>query len=118
MTILLGGMRVLSANYDGSQEGVLTDRPGILSNDFFVNLTDMSVEWRPLTETSEMFVGIERASGKKKWIASRVDLLFASNSQLRALAEVYACDNNQEMFITDFVKAWTKVMNLDRFDMR
>ena len=117
MTVLVGGMRVLDANFEGLQQGVLTDKPGILSNDFFVNLTDMSVEWKPVSEAAEEFIGFDRATGREKWSASRVDLVFASNSQLRALSEVYACDDAQEKFINDFVKAWSKVMHADRFDI-
>jgi len=118
MTVLVGGMRALNANFEGSQQGVLTDKPGILSNDFFVNVIDMSVEWRPTSEEAKEFIAFDRATGKEKWRASRVDLVFASNSQLRALAEVYACDDAKEQFVSDFVKAWSKVMHADRFDIK
>ena len=117
MTVLIGGLRVLGANFGQSEKGVFTDRPGVLSNDFFVNLLDMGTEWKPLTGNGEEFEGFDRASGKKKWTASRVDLVFGSNSQLRAQAEVYACDDSKEKFSKDFVNAWSKVMNLDRFDI-
>ncbi|MCS6783197.1 MAG: catalase/peroxidase HPI [Gloeomargarita sp. SKYBB_i_bin120] len=117
MTVLVGGMRALNANYDGSNLGVLTHRPGVLTHDFFVNLLDMSTEWRPLDETRYLFEGRDRKTGQVKWRATRVDLIFGSHSELRALAEVYACDDAQEKFVRDFVAAWTKVMNLDRFDL-
>ncbi|MCB1614500.1 MAG: catalase-peroxidase, partial [Pseudomonadales bacterium] len=117
MTVLVGGMRVLNANHAGSQQGVLTDKPGTLSNDFFVNLCDMATAWKPVSEAGEAFEGVDRASGKVKWTASRVDLVFGSNSQLRALSEVYAQDDNKAKFVNDFVKAWVKVMNADRFDI-
>jgi catalase-peroxidase len=116
MTVLLGGLRALDANVGGSQPGVLTQRPGTLSNDFFVNLLDMGVEWRP-TATAGLYEAHDRASGKARWIGTRADLVFGSNSELRALAEVYASDDAQEKFVADFVAAWTKVMNLDRFDL-
>lgn len=116
MTVLLGGMRVLGTNYAGSQHGVFTERAGVLSNDFFVNLTDMSYSWKPTGRNSYDIV--ERASGQKKWSATRVDLVFGSNSVLRAIAEVYAQDDNQQKFVDDFVAAWVKVMNADRFDLR
>lgn len=115
MTVLIGGMRVLGTNYGGSQHGVFTDRVGALTNDFFVNLTDMSYTWKPTGRNSYEIV--ERKSGKVKWTATRVDLLFGSNSILRAYAEVYAQDDNKEKFVKDFVAAWTKVMNADRFDL-
>ncbi|MDD9890595.1 MAG: catalase/peroxidase HPI [Gammaproteobacteria bacterium] len=118
MTVLIGGMRAMNANHDGSQHGVLTDRPGALSNDFFVNLLDMSTEWKATDENENEFVGSDRSSGEQKWTASRVDLIFGSNSELRALAEVYACSDSGEKFVQDFVKAWDKVMNLDRFDLK
>lgn len=117
MTVLVGGMRALNANYDGAAHGILTDKPGTLSNDFFVNLTDMNIEWKPSSDSAETFEGFDRASGQRKWTATRVDLVFGSNSQLRALAEVYACDDAKETFVKDFVVAWTKVMNADRFDL-
>ncbi|HAS3568223.1 TPA: catalase/peroxidase HPI [Vibrio cholerae] len=115
MTVLIGGMRVLGTNYSGSQHGVFTDRVGALTNDFFVNLTDMSYTWKPTGRNSYEIV--ERKSGKVKWTATRVDLVFGSNSILRAYAEVYAQDDNKEKFVKDFVAAWTKVMNADRFDL-
>ncbi|MBG0758752.1 catalase/peroxidase HPI [Vibrio cidicii] len=115
MTVLIGGMRVLDTNYGGSQHGVFTDRVGALTNDFFVNLTDMSYTWKPTGRNSYEIV--ERKSGKVKWTATRVDLVFGSNSILRAYAEVYAQDDNKEKFVKDFVAAWTKVMNADRFDL-
>jgi len=117
MTVLVGGLRVLNANYGGSQYGVLTERPGTLSNDFFVNLLEMSTEWKPTSEEGDVFEGRDRATGEKKWTGTRVDLVFGSNSQLRALAEVYAYEDAQSKFVHDFVAAWDKVMNLDRFDL-
>ncbi|ACV80110.1 catalase/peroxidase HPI [Nakamurella multipartita DSM 44233] len=113
MTVLVGGLRVLGANYDGSKHGVLTDRPGVLSNDFFVNLLDYDTEWRPTDESSTQFV-----SGDGAWTGTRADLVFGSNSELRAVAEVYASDDANGKFVRDFVAAWTKVMDLDRFDLR
>jgi catalase-peroxidase len=115
MTVLVGGMRVLNANSDGSKHGVFTKRPGSLTNDFFVNLLDMSTEWRPTSEARDMFEGRDRKTGKVKWTATRVDLIFGSNSELRALAEVYGSSDAQKKFVEDFVAAWNKVMNLDRF---
>ncbi len=117
MTVLVGGMRVLNANVGQSQHGVFTKRPGALSNDFFVNLLDMSTEWKPAPADADVFVGSDRKTGAKKWAATRVDLVFGSNSQLRALAEVYASADGQQKFVRDFVAAWNKVMNLDRFDL-
>ncbi len=116
MTVLLGGMRVLGANFGGSPHGVFTTRPGTLTNDFFTNLLDMGTEWRE-SKTADVFEGRDRATGKLKWSGTRVDLVFGSNSQLRALAEAYACDDSREAFVRDFVAAWDKVMNLDRFDL-
>jgi catalase-peroxidase len=116
MTVLLGGLRVLNANFGQSQNGVFTKRPEALTNDFFVNLLDMTTMWKP-TEDDEVFEGWDRATGALKWTGTRVDLIFGSNSQLRALAEVYASDDSQEKFLEDFVAVWTKVMNLDRFDL-
>ncbi len=116
MTVLLGGLRVLGANYGGSPHGVFTTRPGTLTNDFFTNLLDMGTEWKE-SKTAGVFEGRDRATGKLKWSGTRVDLVFGSNSQLRALAEAYACDDSQEAFVRDFVAAWGKVMNLDRFDL-
>ena len=117
-TVLVGGLRVLDANTAGAQHGVFTARKGALTTDFFVNLLDMDVEWKPTTDAAETFVGKARGTGEQKWTATRVDLLFGSNSELRALAEVYACDDAKEKFVHDFVAAWTKVMNLDRFDLQ
>jgi catalase-peroxidase len=117
MTVLVGGMRVLGANVGGSECGVFTDRPGTLSNDFFVNLLDMGTAWKPTSEDEDVFEGRDRATGEVKWTGTRVDLVFGSNSQLRALAEVYAQDDAKEKFVADFVAAWSKVMNLDRFDL-
>ncbi|TNJ36853.1 catalase/peroxidase HPI [Prosthecochloris vibrioformis] len=117
MTVLLGGMRVLETNFGGTGHGVFTDRPGTLSNDFFVNLLDMGTEWKPVSEEDELFEGRDRKSGELRWTATRVDLVFGSNSRLRALAEVYASDDGQEKFVHDFVAAWDKVMNLDRRDV-
>ena len=117
MTVLVGGMRVLNANFDGSGLGVLTKRPGTLTNDFFVNLLDMDTQWEATSESDETFEGRNRATGETTWTATRVDLIFGSNSQLRAIAEVYASDDAEEKFARDFVTAWTKVMNLDRFDL-
>lgn len=117
MTVLLGGMRVLGANHGGSKNGVFTDRPGTLTNDFFVNLLSMDTKWQGLDEDEEEFEGRDRVTGAPKWTASRVDLVFGSNSQLRAIAEVYAQDDAKDKFVKDFVAAWTKVMNADRFDI-
>ena len=117
MTVLLGGMRSLRANYDGSDLGIFTDRTDTLSNDFFVNLLDMNTAWQPTTEEALTYEGRDRATGEVKWTASRIDLVFGSNSQLRAFAEVYAADDAQEKFVRDFVRAWDKVMMLDRFEL-
>ena len=117
MTVLVAGMRALDANHGGSRDGVLTHRPGTLTNDFFVNLLDMDVTWTPTTESHDRFEGRDRASGALKWTATRADLVFGSNSQLRALAEVYGADDAEASFVRDFVAAWTKVMNADRFDL-
>ncbi|MDI6832068.1 MAG: catalase/peroxidase HPI [Actinomycetota bacterium] len=117
MTVLVGGMRVLGANYGGSGHGVFTSRPGTLTNDFFVNLLDMGTVWTPTAEDEDIFEGRDRATGELKWTATRVDLIFGSNSQLRAIAEVYACDDAGEKFVRDFISAWNKVMNADRFDL-
>ena len=117
MTVLVGGMRVLKTNFGGSQHGVFTKRPEALTNDFFVNLLDMSTEWKAIAEDENVFEGRDRKTGELKWTGTRVDLIFGSNSQLRALAEVYACEDSQEKFVHDFVAAWNKVMNLDRFDL-
>ncbi|GAA5443367.1 catalase-peroxidase 2 [Microbulbifer sp. NBRC 101763] len=116
MTVLVGGMRALNANTSGSPNGVFTDRPGVLTNDFFVNLLDMSTEWKKSEKSEGLYEGKDRKTGKDKWTATSVDLIFGSNSELRAVAEVYGFNDSQEKFTQDFVKAWTKVMNLDRFD--
>jgi catalase-peroxidase len=115
MTVLVGGMRVLGTNHGGSAHGVFTDRAGVLSNDFFVHLTDMAYNWKPAGEN--LYQICERSTGAVKWTATRVDLVFGSNSILRAYAEVYAQDDNREKFVRDFVAAWVKVMNADRFDL-
>jgi catalase-peroxidase len=117
MTVLIGGMRVLKTNVGGTPHGVFTRRPEALTNDFFVNLLDMATEWKPVSKDADLFEGRDRKTGKLKWTGTRVDLVFGSNSQLRALAEVYACADSQEKFVRDFVAAWHKVMNLDRFDL-
>jgi len=117
MTVLVGGMRVLNANFGQSQHGVFTKRPEVLTNDFFVNLLDMSTMWKPTSEDEDLFEGHDRQSGELKWTGTRVDLIFGSNSQLRALAEVYGCEDSQEKFINDFIASWNKVMNLDHFDL-
>ena len=117
MTVLVGGLRVLGANVGGAKHGVFTSRPGRLTNDFFVNLLDMGTAWKPVSAANDVFEGRDRASGALKWTATRVDLVFGSNAQLRALAEVYACDGNEAKFVRDFVAAWTRVMNADRFDL-
>ena len=117
MTVLIGGMRALNANVGQSRNGVFTKRPETLTNDFFVNLLDMGTEWKPVSEAGDVFEGRDRKTGEVKWTGTRVDLIFGSNSQLRALAEVYACNDSREKFVNDFVAAWNKVMNLDRFDL-
>jgi catalase-peroxidase len=113
----VGGMRVLKTNFGGSQHGVFTKRPEALTNDFFVNLLDMSTEWKPVSKEADVFEGRDRKTGELKWTGTRVDLIFGSNSQLRALAEVYGSADAQEKFVHDFIVAWDKVMNLDRFDL-
>ena len=118
MTVLVGGMRVLNANFGQSKHGVFTKRPEALTNDFFVNLLDMGTTWKPTSEEKDLFEGHDRATGELKWTGTRVDLIFGSNSQLRALAEVYGSDDSQEKFLHDFIAAWDKVMTLDRFDLR
>lgn len=118
MTVLVGGLRAMDANYDGSSTGVLTDRPGTLSNDFFVNILDMDTVWEASNEDRTLFAGNDRTSGAAKWTGSRVDLIFGSNTELRAVAEVYACAGSEQKFVRDFVKTWSKVMHLDRFDLR
>jgi catalase-peroxidase len=117
MTVLIGGLRVLNANFGKSRHGVFTKRPEALTNDFFVNLLDMGTAWKPVSKDNDLFEGRDRSSGELQWTATRVDLVFGSNSQLRALAEVYGCADSQEKFLHDFVAAWNKVMNLDRFDL-
>jgi catalase-peroxidase len=118
MTVLIGGMRVLDTNFDGSKHGVFTNRPGQLTNDFFVNILDMKTTWKATSDAQTEFKGTDRSSNQEKWTGTRVDLIFGSNSELRALAEVYGCGDAQEKFVKDFVKAWEKVMNLDRFDLK
>jgi catalase-peroxidase len=117
MTVLVGGMRVLNANFGQSRHGVFTTRPEALTTDFFVNLLDMGTEWTASPEDEDVFEGRDRATGTVKWTGTRVDLIFGSNSQLRAIAEVYAQDDSQRKFVRDFVTAWNKVMNADRFDL-
>ncbi|MEM7290624.1 MAG: peroxidase family protein, partial [Pseudomonadota bacterium] len=118
MTVLLGGLRTLDANAHGAKHGVLTEKPGSLSNDFFVNLLDMNIEWHASDETEKMFEGKDRKTGDVKWTGTRADLVFGSNSILRAIAEVYAQDDAKEKFVKDFVQAWDKVMMADRFDVQ
>jgi len=117
MTVLVGGLRALNVTAAGSKLGVFTSRPETLSNDFFVNLLDMNIIWKASAASRDVFEGLDRATGEVKWTGSKVDLVFGSNSQLRALAEVFACDDGEEPFVHEFVAAWTKVMNLDRFDL-
>ncbi len=117
MTVLVGGLRVLGANAGRSPHGVFTTRPGALTNDFFVNLLDMSTEWRPSAGTEGVYEGRDRKTNAVRWTGTRVDLIFGSHSQLRALAEVYACADSKEKFVQDFVAAWVKVMDADRFDL-
>lgn len=117
MTVLVGGMRVLGADHGQTQHGVFTNRPGVLSNDFFVNLLDRRTAWRPSASAEKIYEGSDRASGEVKWTATAADLVFGAHSQLRAIAEVYASDDAQEKFVRDFVAAWDKVMMLDRFDL-
>ena len=117
MTVLVGGLRVLGANVGQSKHGVFTKKPEALTNDFFVNLLDMGTEWKATSDAKDVFEGRDRKTGELKWTGTRVDLVFGSNSQLRALAEVYGSSDAQEKFVQDFVAAWTKVMNLDRFDL-
>jgi catalase-peroxidase len=118
MTVLVGGLRVLDANTGRSPHGVFTRRPGTLTNDFFVNLLDMGTEWKPVSDAKDVFEGRDRRTGAVKWTGTRVDLVFGSNAQLRAVAEVYGSADAQPQFVGDFVAAWAKVMNLDRFDVR
>ena len=118
MTVLVGGMRALNTNFDGSKHGVFTNQPEKLTNDFFVNLLDMCTVWKAKDNSKEVFEGLDRTTGKLKWTATRADLIFGSNSELRALAEVYAASDAHEKFVKDFVAVWNKVMNLDRFDVK
>jgi catalase-peroxidase len=118
MTVLVGGLRVLNVNANGSQHGVFTKRREVLTNDFFVNLLDMATEWKPVSKDAEAFEGRDRKTGELKWLGTRVDLVFGSNSHLRALAEIYACMDSEQKFIQDFVAAWDKVMSLDRFEIK
>ena len=117
MAVLVAGMRVMKTNFGDSEQGVFTKNPEALSNDFFANLLDMSTEWKPTSKDADLFEGFDRQTGKVKWTAKRFDLIFGSNSQLRAIAEYYGCNDANKIFIEDFVKAWDKVMNLDRFDL-
>jgi catalase-peroxidase len=117
MTVLIGGLRALNVNAGNNAHGAFTDRPETLTNDFFRNLLDMDTEWQPLSSARDVFEGRDRKNGKRKWTGTRVDLIFGSHSQLRALSEVYATEDAQEKFVQDFVAAWVKVMNLDRFDL-
>ncbi|MFN4362524.1 catalase/peroxidase HPI [Chryseobacterium hispalense] len=117
LTVLIGGMRALNTNFNGSQHGIFTQRPGILTNDFFINLLDMNTQWKAVSGDKELYEGTDRRTGEKRWTATRADLVFGSNSELRAIAEVYASSDAQEKFVNDFVSAWVKVMNLDRFDL-
>ncbi|MBL4642116.1 MAG: catalase-peroxidase, partial [Flavobacteriaceae bacterium] len=118
MTVLVGGLRVLSANYDGSSHGVFTDNVGVLSNDFFTNVLDLSITWKATTSSDNQFIGRDRKTGAMKFSGTRVDLIFGSNTELRAITEVYGSDDAKDKFINDFIAAWTKVMNLDRFDLK
>ena len=118
MTVLIGGMRVLNTNFDRSKHGVFTKKTETLTNDFFVNLIDMNTTWKEVSEDEEVFEGRDRKTNKVKWSGTRVDLIFGSNSQLRALSEVYATEDSKDKFINDFVSAWAKVMNADRFDLK
>jgi catalase-peroxidase len=117
MAVLVGGLRVLNANYDGSANGVLTKTPGQLTNDFFVNLLDMSTAWKSTDPKNEVYEGIDRRSGEKKWTATRADLVFGSHAELRAISEVYGSADGKDKFVKDFIAAWNKVMNADRFDL-
>jgi catalase-peroxidase len=118
MTVLIGGLRVLNVNYDGSKHGVFTKNPETLTNDYFLNLLDLSTSWRATSDSQNTFEGKNRKTGEIKWTGTRVDLIFGSNSELRAIAEVYGCEDSKDKFLKDFVAAWTKVMNLDRFDLK
>jgi catalase-peroxidase len=115
LTVLLGGMRVLNTNFDGSKHGVFTSRPGVLTNDFFINLLDMGIAWKAVSSDKELYEGSDRATGEVKWTGTRADLVLGSNAELRAVAEVYGSADTQDKFVKDFIKAWNKVMNLDRF---
>ena len=117
MTVLVGGMRALNANAGQTQHGVFTKRAGTLTNDFFVNLLDMSTQWQPSPASDGVYEGLDRKTNERKWTGTRVDLIFGSHSQLRAFGEVYACADSKEKFVKDFVAAWNKVMNADRFDL-
>jgi len=117
MTVLIGGLRAVGANFGQSKHGVFTNRPGTLTNDFFVNLLDMNTKWQPSSASEGVYEGRDRKTGEIKWTGTRVDLVFGSNSQLRAVAEFYACDDAKDTFVKDFVAAWNKVMNLDRYDL-
>ena len=117
MTALIGGLRALNTNHGQTAHGVFTDRPGTLTNDFFVNLLDGDMEWKASASPENVYEGRDRTTGRAKWTATAVDLVFGSHSQLRAISEVYACDDSEEKFVSDFVAAWDKVMNLDRFDL-
>jgi catalase-peroxidase len=117
MTVLVGGLRVLNTNWDGGKHGVFTKRPEALTNDFFLNLLDMGTTWKATSDAQNVFMGSDRKSGEPKWTGTRVDLIFGSNSELRAIAEVYGCSDSHARFVKDFVAAWNKVMNLDRFDL-
>jgi len=118
MTVLIGGLRVLDTNYDHSSTGVFTKQAGMLSNDYFINLLDMGTTWKAPSDAIDVFEGRDRKTGDLKWTGSRVDLIFGSNSELRGLAEVYACEDGKDKFVHDFIAAWNKVMNLDRFDLK
>ena len=118
LTVLLGGLRVLGINYKDSKNGVFTDKVGVLSNDFFINLLDMGTEWKKSEDDENLFIGIDRGTKEEKWTATRVDLIFGSNTQLRAIVEIYASSDSKEKFLKDFVNAWNKVMNADRFDIK
>ena len=118
MTVLLGGLRSININYDGSKNGIFTDTPGQLTNDFFVNLLDMGTEWKAMDHSKQMYLGTNRKTGQAKWTGTRNDLVFGSNSELRSIAEVYASADAADKFYTDFVAAWNKVMNADRFDLK
>jgi catalase-peroxidase len=117
LTVLVGGMRVLNTNFDKSNHGVFTSRPETLTNDFFINLLDFGITWNATSDSQNVFEARDRKTGAVKWTGTRVDLIFGSNSELRALAEVYGCSDSQEKFVKDFIAAWNKVMNLDRFDL-